>query len=144
MDYSGHDSAFERNLVVVNAYDGQNCINGGGFPPGHRSNFTGNRCIIAGCRGSPRSNLHGPCEDRIGNFGCDAEDLAGSLAQSWLLAGNSYHTAHSNASLPCGVTVADAAARAAAAGGGPELGSAGLPLPSDAQLVAFAKQTLGM
>ena len=57
MDYSGHDSAFERNLVVVNAYDGQNCINGGGFPPGHRSNFTDNRCIIAGCRGSPRSNL---------------------------------------------------------------------------------------
>ena len=58
--------------------------------------------------------------------------------------GNNYHTAHGNASLPCGVTVADAAARAAAAGGGPELGSAGLPLPSDAQLVAFAKQTLGM
>lgn len=29
MDYGGHDSNFERNLVVVNAYDGQNCINGG-------------------------------------------------------------------------------------------------------------------
>ena len=79
MDYSGHDSNFDSNLVVVNAYDGQNCINGGGFPPGHRSNFTNNKCILAGCRGSPRSNLHGPCEEKIGNFGCDAENLNASM-----------------------------------------------------------------
>jgi hypothetical protein len=144
MDYSGHDSNFENNLVVVNAYDGQNCINGGGFPPGHRSNFTGNRCVIAGCRGSPRSNLHGPCENKIGNFQCDAENLAGSLAGSWLLAGNSYYTPGGNASLPCGVTIAAAAAQAKAKGGGPELDSVALPLPSDAELITFARATLGM
>ena len=144
MDYGGHDSNFERNLVVVNAYDGQNCINGGGFPNGHRSNFTGNKCVIAGCRGSPRTNLHGSCQDKIGNFGCDAEDLAGSMAGSWLLAGNSYYTHGGNASLPCGISIADAAAKAKAAGGGPELGSVGLPLPTDAELVSFARQTLGM
>eukprot|EP01043_Picozoa_sp_COSAG02_P023899 COSAG02_NODE_1290_length_13442_cov_6.479125_8_plen_145_part_00 len=144
MDYGGHDSNFERNLVVVNAYDGQNCINGGGFPLGHRSNYTSNKCIIAGCRGSPRSNLHGPCENKIGNFGCDAEDLAGSMANSWLLAKNSYYTPGGNASLPCGVTVAAAAAQAKYAGGGPEAGSVGLSLPTDAQLIAFAQETLGM
>lgn len=115
-----------------------------GFPTGHRSNFTGNKCIIAGCRGSPRSNLHGSCEDKIGNFGCDAEDLSASLAASWLLADNSYYTAGGNASLPCGVTVAAAAAQAKAAGGGPEMGSQGLPLPTDDELIAFAKETLGM
>ena len=54
------------------------------------------------------SILHGSCENKIGNFGCDAEDLATSLASSWLLADNSYYTAGGNASLPCGVTIAEA------------------------------------
>ena len=52
MDYSGHDSEFHGNLVVVNCYDGQNCINGGGFPKAHRDKFYGNQCIITGCRGT--------------------------------------------------------------------------------------------
>jgi len=130
--------------VVVNAYDGQNCINGGGFPPGHRSNFTNNKCIIAGCRGSPRSNLHGLCQENIGNFGCDAENLNSSMASSWLLARNQYYTHHGTASLPCGVTVAAAAAAAKKNGGGPELGSSAMPLPTDDQLIAFAKETLQM
>jgi hypothetical protein len=52
--------------------------------------------------------MHGSCENKIGNFGCDAEDLATSLASSWLLADNSYYTAGGNASLPCGVTIAEA------------------------------------
>ena len=58
MDYSGHDSAFHNNLVVVNGYDGQNCINGGGFPEGHESRFYRNKCIIAGCKGN-RTSFHG-------------------------------------------------------------------------------------
>ena len=56
----------------------------------------------------------------------------------------SYYTHGGNASLPCGVTIAAAAAQAKAAGGGPEAGSVGLPLPTDEELIAFAKQTLGM
>jgi hypothetical protein len=42
------------------------------------------------------------------------------------------------------VTIAAAAALAKAAGGGPEAGSVGVPLPTDEELIAFAKQTLGM
>jgi hypothetical protein len=36
------------------------------------------------------------------------------------------------------------AARAAAAGGGPEMGSKGLGLPTDDELISFARETLGM
>ena len=140
MDYAGHDSSFEDNLVVVNAYDGQNCINGGGFPEGHRSRFTGNTCMLAGCRGTPRTNAHGPCNEVIGNFGCKATDLKGSMATSWVLANNTYYTPLGNASLPCGVTIATAAGGAS----GVEAGSSAHALPTDAQLIAMARKTLGM
>ena len=140
MDYSGHDSRFVANLVVVNAYDGQNCINGGGFPKGHRSNFTDNTCIIAGCRGSPRNNSHGACNERIGNFGCNGADLGNSMSASWRLERNDYRTPAGNASLPCGVTVA----AAAAGNSGVERGSTAAPLPTDNELISMAREKLGM
>ena len=140
MDYRGHDSSFENNLVVVNAYDGQNCINGGGFPEGHRSVFTGNKCILAGCRGKNRTNAHGACNERIGNFGCDASDLRDSMADSWVLANNTYYTPLGNASLPCGVTIETAAA----GGSGVEEGSTAQRLPTDEELITMARHTLNM
>lgn len=65
-------------------------------------------------------------------------------AGSWRLAGNQYYTHHGIASLPCGVTVAAAAAAAKLHGGGPELGSSAMTMPTDDQLIAFAKETLQM
>jgi hypothetical protein len=148
MDPAGATPISSETWSSSIAYDGQNCIKGGKFPNGHRSNFTGNTssntCVIAGCRGSPRTNLHGLYQDKIGNFGCDAEDLAGSMAGSWILATNSYYMHDENASLSCGISIADAAAKAKTAGRGPELGSVGLPLPTDAELVSFTRQTPGM
>ena len=49
-----------------------------------------------------------------------------------------------NATLPCGVSINTAAANAKASGGGPELGSRALPLPTDDELIKFAKATLRM
>ena len=139
MDYSGHDSEFHDNLVVVNCYDGQNCINGGGFPSTHRDRYYSNQCIITGCRGQPRNNHHGPCQEKIGNFGCDAKNLNESMAASWDLHDNEYYTAGGNATLPCGVTIKEAAA----GGSGVEQGSSAHKLPTDAELIAFAQATLG-
>ena len=139
MDYKGHDSEFHHNLVVVNAYDGQNCLNGGGFPSAHRDSFHDNKCILAGCRGGKnRSNHHAACQDIIGNFACDAKDLNASMASSWKLYNNEYYTVHGNASLPCGVSIADAAA----GGSGVEKGSSAHMLPTDAELIVFAKALL--
>jgi hypothetical protein len=81
--------------------------------------------------------------DRPGNFDCTAA-ANGTVSSSWELYNNTYHTPLGNATLPCGVPVNDAAASAAAGGSGAELGSKALPMPSDDELIAFAKQILGM
>lgn len=143
MDYHGHDSKFHHNLVTVNTYDGQNCMNGGNFPAGHEDEWHHNTCILTGCRGSPRSNHHGPCEEQIGHLTCDSSSvtaLKASMQHGWQLHDNRYYTVLGNASLPCGITVADAAA----GGSGVEANSSSHTLPTDAQLVAMARMTLKM
>ena len=75
---------------------------------------------------------------------CSSCFLAADSLSSWLLASNSYHTVDGNATLPCGVSINTAAANAKASGGGPELGSRALPLPTDDELIKFAKATLRM
>ena len=48
---SGHDSIFESNVVVVRAYDAQNCINGNNaFVPGHHNVLVNNTCAVQGGR----------------------------------------------------------------------------------------------
>jgi hypothetical protein len=128
---------------MVATYDGQNCMNGGTFPPGHEDEWSGNKCLITGCRGSTRSDHHGACQEKIGEFHCDgtnAQTLNKSMAHSWRLHDNTYYTTSGNASLPCGVTVADAAL----GGSGVERNSRMLALPTDAELVSMARATLGM
>ncbi|KAJ1449807.1 hypothetical protein M885DRAFT_572143 [Pelagophyceae sp. CCMP2097] len=87
MDYGGHDSKFDRNLVVTFAYDDANCFNVGDFVPGHGDAFRNNTCVVIG---EPAAD-----EDRIGSASsCDSAQLE--------LSGNSYFTLHGNASLRCG------------------------------------------
>ena len=62
------------------------------------------------------------------------------MASSWVLANNSYFTPRGNASLPCHVTIA----AAAAGGSGVEEGSTAQKLPTNDELVAMARKTLGM
>lgn len=135
---------FHSNLVVVSAYDGQNCLNSGeSFPPSRQDRFYSNRCIITGCTGSKRTDHHGQCEEQIGHFNCDAsspEALQKSMENSWQLHDNEYYTPSGNASLPCGISVEDAAI----GGGGVERNSRGYSLPTDIELVAMARALLMM
>ena len=144
MDYHGHDSQFRSNVVTVATYDGQNCMNGGNFPAGHEDGWFDNHCIITGCRGSDsRSDHHGACEESIGHFSCNAASpstLRQSMNHSWKLRNNTYYTHRGNATLPCGISVREAAA----GGSGVEQGSRALGLPTDAELVAMARSVLGM
>ena len=87
-----------------------------------------------------KPHVNGPHQDIIGNFDCkfDANRTTGSV--SWILKNNSYYTPNGNASLPCGISVA----AAAASGTGVEEGSSAHRLPTDDQLVAMARLVLGM
>ena len=44
MDYGGHDSIFESNVIVVRPYDGQNCYNMWNFVEGHQDRLNNNTC----------------------------------------------------------------------------------------------------
>ena len=47
MDYGGHDSLFEDNLIMTYPYDGQQCFDvGGGFFEGHADVYRRNRCLV--------------------------------------------------------------------------------------------------
>lgn len=46
MDYGGHDSIFENNLVMAYPYDDQNCFSMASFFEGHGHIFRNNRCMI--------------------------------------------------------------------------------------------------
>ena len=105
MDYGGHDSRFFNNLVMVEPYDGSNCINVGGFKAGIGDAFFNNTCISgigewdmgSGC-GSPACANHShkvPEMDVVGQVSeCDTNYTA--------LKTNRYFTPHGNASLRCG------------------------------------------
>jgi hypothetical protein len=46
MDYGGHDSVFEDNLVMAYPYDGQQCVNFASFFPGHGHAVRRNKCVV--------------------------------------------------------------------------------------------------
>lgn len=46
MDYGGHDSIFEDNLVLAFPYDAQQCFDLAGFLEGHGHQVRRNRCLI--------------------------------------------------------------------------------------------------
>jgi hypothetical protein len=135
MDYSGHNSSFHDNLVAAKPYDGQNCINGDEPIP-----WQNNTCIIMGAMLGHTGDVNGPHQDVIGNFDCHFSANRTAASVSWSLKNNTYMTPNGNASLPCEVTVAVAAA----SGTGVEEGSIARHLPTDDELVSMARKLLGM
>ena len=125
MDYGGHDSVFEANLVIVRDYDGQNCFNVADFKEGHGDVFRNNTCVINGCRDAG-------CVDRVSHVAqCNAEIVH--------LAGNRYYTLHGNASIECGggvISLTEAQKKKL------ELGSTAAKLPSDATMLQWAGDML--
>ena len=100
-----HDSSFFNNLVMVEPYDGSNCVNMTGFKQGVGDAFYNNTCISgigqydrgSGC-GSPACANHShkvPAMDVVGQVSqCDTNYTH--------LGRNRYFTPHGNASLNCG------------------------------------------
>jgi hypothetical protein len=110
MDYGGHDSVFEDNLVLSYPYDGSNCFNMGGFLPGHADVLRRNTCVIglgnhqmgSGC-GDPSCASPYPVDnvdslEIVGMLwdGCDKGDSQVTLE------GNHYYTPQGTAKIRCG------------------------------------------
>ena len=141
MDYGGHNSQFDSNLVMVYPYDGSNCINVGSFKRGVGDAFRNNTCLSgigewamsSGC-GSPacaNRSRPAPPMDVVGHVGqCDPAYTT--------LADNSYYTPHGNATLQCGgggaLTIAGVQRKH-----GNELGSRAAKLPTAAEALSWAE-----
>eukprot|EP00041_Stephanoeca_diplocostata_P042079 m.10090 g.10090 ORF g.10090 m.10090 type:complete len:895 (+) comp7208_c0_seq1:114-2798(+) len=97
MDYGGHDSKFTNNLIVTLPYDGQNCLNVGGFLPGHGDDFSDNTCFVVGC-------FSYTCDDVVAHVAqCDPTIVT--------VTSNTYYSKHGNGSISCGnkvLSLADA------------------------------------
>ena len=104
MDYGGHDSVYESNLVLASGRKA--CTGFGSFLPGHGDIVRNNQCIVGletvsslkhGMLAGPRDangSLRSKELDNIAYLG----RCKGSNAQ---LYNNSYYTPHGNASINC-------------------------------------------
>eukprot|EP00547_Thalassionema_nitzschioides_P000788 CAMPEP_0194218324 /NCGR_PEP_ID=MMETSP0156-20130528/23532_1 /TAXON_ID=33649 /ORGANISM="Thalassionema nitzschioides, Strain L26-B" /LENGTH=846 /DNA_ID=CAMNT_0038947637 /DNA_START=140 /DNA_END=2680 /DNA_ORIENTATION=+ len=104
MDYGGHDSIYEDNLIMAYPYDGQQCYSMGGFSDGPSDVFRRNRCLIglgnamdSGC-GDPSCASSAPdSEDSLAHIGsCPCED------QNLEIHSNEYYTQKGDAVVYCG------------------------------------------
>eukprot|EP00040_Diaphanoeca_grandis_P010287 m.52629 g.52629 ORF g.52629 m.52629 type:complete len:878 (+) comp21637_c0_seq1:31-2664(+) len=143
MDYGGHDSKFHDNLVVNYPYDGQNCVNVGGFEQRHGDGFYGNKCL-AGIGGKQKPSGCGDPSCFTGD--ARGVDVVGHVAQCdpeyIRLGNNSYYTPHGNVTLGCGskeLLIADVQKQFNV-----EIGSTSAVLPSDEEIVDWARIALGL
>lgn len=107
MDYGGHDSVFEDNLVIAFPYRKSQCFGMGSFFEGHGDILRRNRCLL-GLGNSPGSNewddpydeapLPGEKEPEhnVGSFGGECEHSPLTLAS------NEYYTPDGEANVSCG------------------------------------------
>ena len=120
MDYGGHGSVFTSNLVVTKSHGGA-CIGLGGFEAGNGDEYSNNTCALVG-----------NTADKVGSISqCDpAENTMFS---------NTYFTPSGKGTLGgCGTTpIKDIFAK-----DGVEKDSKVEAMPSDAELVAYAKAWL--
>ena len=144
MDYGGHDSIFQDNLVMSYPYDGGQCFNMAGFLEGHGDTLTGNICIVglghkmdSGC-GDPSCARPDP-EDH------DALEVVGRLWDGCQdshvsLTNNRYFTPDGNASFYCGndkISLEELQQRF-----GLELNSTRDVVPVETEMLAWARSML--
>jgi len=86
MDYGGHDSRFENNVVI--AVNGQNCLGTASFVAGHATVIANNSCVVYG-------------KERVDDLfeNCDGPSLAPNVP----IVGrdNRFYTPNANASATC-------------------------------------------
>ena len=118
----GHGSKFFSNLVITKP-DGGACIGNGGYLPGLGDAYYNNTCVLPGTSGA------------TGNVGhvSQCEETQNEMHD------NKYYTASGNATLgQCGLVVGMYAKN------GMEKGSTSSPLPSDEEMVAWARERLAL
>ena len=105
MDYGGHDSIFEDNLVMVYPYDGQQCfLTGGEFFDNHADVVRRNRCLVglgnkmgSGC-GDPSCASTTPetpeSQMLVGSCSCHGDSAL-------KLSSNEYYTPSGEAMIQC-------------------------------------------
>ena len=168
MDYGGHDSRFVNNVVYHAHNDGQNCFNTWPFLPGHGAEWRGNRCILW-----KSLNLGNPGDGIVPALRCPGPGMAGlppwnasqTTTDTWraqcglVLGDNKYYTSnvsgtYVNADCPeqppgsnnCGNRkgIHQPSFDEWTQKYGNDQGSTLSPLPSDNELIAWAREKLGM
>ena len=136
-------------LGSVRKFEAELDVVAGTFKSGHADQYSNNKCVIAGCSTDAQTGecvcighhpltMRDSCE-RVGNIGgCDPHAIH---SVGMVLSSNAYYTAHANATLKCGGREVTLAGFQAA---GKELQSTAHPLPTDAQLVKWAREKLGL
>lgn len=103
MDYGGHDSVFEENLVM--ALGRKSCIGFGSFKPGHRDIVQNNKCLVGlETISSPFEHQTAIIRDSAGNQVSKELDNVGGLVckgANAILRNNRYYTPNGNASYEC-------------------------------------------
>ena len=167
MDYGGHDSRFTGNVIYIAHKDGQNCFNSWPMLPGHGTVWSGNKCIL-----QTSLNLGNPGDGIVPALHCPgpAETVvpwnkSETTTDTWraecglTLEDNEYYTSNVsgttvNADCPesppgsnnCGNRRGMVQPTFAEWTGKywNDKGSTLSPLPTDAQLLAWAREQLGM
>lgn len=106
MDYGGHDSRFESNLVMSYPYDGQQCVNmGGDYVAGHGHVVRDNRCVV----GLGGRNVGSGCGDPSCAGGTEDPDRLETVVTIYgcqdthaVLIANRYFTPNGTALFRCG------------------------------------------
>jgi hypothetical protein len=104
MDYGGHDSIYEENLVLASEYKA--CIGFDTFLPGHGHIVRNNQCIVG--LETLSSLKHGDLARPRDSSGRLRERVPDNIAylgrckdSNTMLLNNSYYTPHGNASINC-------------------------------------------
>ncbi len=133
---AGHDSSSHDNVIVVREYDGQSCVNVGGWLPGHEDRIFNNTCVLptAGSGGRD-SELVSP---NMGGSACGGQPPGSGVLIAY---SNRYYTLKGNASTVCG----DGTETPIIAVPPPlEQGSSAHTLPTPAQIIDWAREKIGM
>lgn len=103
MDYGGHDSIYEDNLIMTYPYDGMQCFHLDAFSNGPSHTYRRNRCLIglgnymdSGC-GDPSCATPTPYPEdyvHVGSCHCDEPNLK--------MYSNEYYTQEGDAVIHCG------------------------------------------
>jgi hypothetical protein len=123
MDYGGHDSQFENNVVV--AYSGQNCIGTASFVSGHADRYHDNDCIVYNTE---------RVDDLFEN--CDTPSPGQEMLHGY---NNRYYTPLANASATCDCCGLRPLAQLPA---GLATNFTSSPLPSSAVVIAMGRGKL--